>query len=127
MSKVLYFASAASATLCLALTCNPKPDPVDPGSVDAGAEDAGADGRLPPTPGATACERACNRMDLLNCPGHEGSPAGAPCEQVCEHAESSEVGSFCADDVAEIQGVPLADGGRACDEDELQRAFEACL
>lgn len=127
MRRYLFVATVVSAALCLALTCNPKPDPVDPGSVDAGAEDAGADGRLPPSPGATACERACNRMDLLSCPGHEGSPAGAPCEEVCEHTESSGVGSFCPDDVAQIQGTALVDGGRACDEDELQRAFEACL
>lgn len=127
MRSALLAATLVSAALCLAVTCNPKPDPVDPGSVDAGAQDAATDGQLPPAPGATPCERACNRMDLLECPGHEGSPGGAPCEEVCEHAENSDVGSFCPDDVAEVQGTALADGGRACDEKELQAAFEACL
>ena len=88
--------------------------------------DSGSDGSLPP-PSRTACQRACARMKLLGCPGHEGSPAGASCVEVCENQEQSGVASFCPEDVARMQGVPLPDGGFGCDEAELNRAFEACL
>jgi hypothetical protein len=69
----------------------------------------------PPPVEGTCCERACQRMAQLECPGHEGSPEGASCVEVCEHTESSGVARFCCEDVAAI---------RACNE--LEHAFEAC-
>jgi len=65
-------------------------------------------------------------MRTLKCPGYEGSPQGASCEQVCENQESSGVSSFCPEHIANIQGKVGASGERVCDEDELQVAFEEC-
>lgn len=114
--------------LCLGVTCQTLPPPVDPSAPDAGPEpeDAAAEGALPPEPGPTVCDRACQRMQRLDCPGHAGS-AAASCAEVCENHESSQIGSFCPDELAQIQGRELPDGGRECDEAELQAAFEACL
>lgn len=124
--------------LCLGVTCEPPP-PVPPPVptqdaapppapiADAGSDDGeAADDMLPPEDAATACGRACARLRRLDCPGGEGSPGGASCEEVCEHQNSSGIGSWCTSYVERIQGRRLADGGRECDEDELQRAFEAC-
>jgi hypothetical protein len=123
--------AVALSVLCLAVTCETPLTPTDPTAADAGPapepEDAGDDGALPPETGATACARACQRMARLGCPGHEGSPGGASCAEVCENHESSQVGSFCPSHLERMQGKPASDGERTCDEDELQRAFEACL
>jgi len=130
MNRILTALSFAwLASMCMAVTCRPDPPPVDPTAAGGSAPvvDAGNDGSLPPEDGGTSCQRACSRMALLKCPGWQGSPAGASCEEVCENHESSNVASFCPDDVAKIQGTFLPDGGRGCDEQELQAAFEACL
>lgn len=119
---LVHLAVVALAIAGLGGTCTPVPPPVDPnppGPVDGGEP-------LPPQPELTACGRACGRMALLKCPGYEGSPQGATCEQVCENQESSGVSSFCPNHIAEIQGRAGPGGGRECDEAELQEAFEAC-
>lgn len=117
---------AGFTTLLLASRCGPMvPPPVDPNPPPAPTVDGGEE-PLPPEPNLTACGRACARMRRLKCPGHEGSPQGATCEQVCDNMERSGVASFCADEVAQIQGKLGIDGERICDERELQAAFEAC-
>lgn len=71
----------------------------------------------PPTPpdSGTPCERACERLEQLGCPGAEGTPEGTPCETVCEDTENSGVARFCPDEVADIDSCA-----------ELEDAFEAC-
>ena len=128
--KVKLIVAAHVALLACAATCEPVvPVPVGPSAPDAGPPDDGGkviDNWLPPEDAATACGRACSRMRRLSCPGGQLSPGGANCETVCENQNTSGIGSYCTSYVEQIQGRLLPDGGRECDEDELQRAFEAC-
>lgn len=111
---------ASGLAFLLAGHCGPLPPPTDPDPPVV------PDGGLEPEDDATACGRACSRMARLGCPGHEGSPGKASCEEVCENQEASGVSSFCPNDIEHIQGKLDVDGERVCDEDELQEAFEAC-
>jgi hypothetical protein len=98
----------------------PGPEPDGPMPPPPPAQDASpGDAASPPAPDAgapqTACQRACDTLRRLHCPGASGSPNGTPCEVVCEHTESGGVTRFCPEQVATI---------RSCAE--LSEAFSAC-
>ena len=113
-----------AALLLVAARCipPPEPEPVDPEPTPTTTVEPDPEPVPTTDPDASACERACNRMAVLRCPGWEGTPEGTPCAEVCEEKERSGVGRFCPQDVAAITG--RADG--TCDERELATAFAAC-